>query len=494
MTTILDGLRNRLGLSPTWPPAAHVKTWEEIEFYAALRSSNEEAIKLQASIPWWRKYMLSPVPRLVSRASANLLYGEPAEYRAAKESDQAALERIVEENMLDAEAHRMAVIASSEGEAWGRIIVDPTLLDVPIIEFVGRRNVIPRFQGRFVVAATFISEWEESTNVVFRLFETYEAGAVHAQLCQGTRNSIGNEVNLDSYGRTAGKQPTVLTGIDRPLCVFIPNSIDGDPTRGYADYRGLEERFLGLNESATIGQENLRLAGKKRALLDAKYLRNGKLPTGDDVFIRSEAEGTLGESGKPLQMLEYTFEAEQLAKWLDHLIDTTLLFGGVAPAAVGRSVDGGAISGTALKLKMAHSLIESAGKGRYADAGIKRLLRYAALIDSRSTFDGGFGRRREWAAPEEDATVVRGDGLPHDDKEAAEWVALASGAEAISTEEKVRWLHPDWTPDQVEEEVKAIEDAAPEAPPISTLPGGPDLGLPPGDPVPPTPPTPTPAP
>jgi hypothetical protein len=491
--TLLDGIRNRLGLGSTWPPAAHVKTWEEIEFYSALRSSNEEAIKLQANIPWWRKYMLSPVPRLVSRASANLLYGEPAEYRAAKESDQAALDRIITENLLDAEAHRMAVIASSEGEVWGRIIVDQSLLDVPIIEFVSRRQVIPHFQGRFVTAATFINEWEESTNVVFRLLETYEAGAVHSRLFQGTRNSLGNEVTLDSYGRTAGKQPTVLTGIDRPLCAFIPNSIDSDPTRGYADYRGLEERFLGLNESATIGQENMRLSGKKRALLDAKYLRNGKLPAGDDVFIRSEAEGTLGESGKPLQMLEYNFEAEQLTKYLDHLIDTTLLLGGVAPAAVGRSVDGGAISGTALKLKMAHSLIEAAGKGRYSDSGLRRLLRLAALLDARSTFDGGFGRRREWTAPDEDPTVIRGDGLPQDDMEAAQWVALASGAEAISTEEKVRYLHPDWSDKQIEDEVGRIEDEAPEPPTIGTPPGAPDLGLPPGEPVPPTPPEPTPA-
>lgn len=485
MTTILDRIRTRLGLTPTWPPAAHVGTWEEIEFYAALRTSNEETIKSRANIPWWRSYLISPVPRLLSRASANLLFGEPAEYRAAKENDQPALERIVSENLLDAEAHRAAVIASSEGEVWGRLIVDHSLLDVPIIEFVSRRRVIPHFSGRFVVAATFVSEWEESTNVVFRLFETYESGAVHAQLWQGTKTSIGAEVNLDSYERTAGKQPTVLTGIDRPLCAFMPNSIDSDPTRGYGDYRGLEERFLSLNESATIGEENARLAGKKRALLDAKYMRNGRLPAGEDIFIRNEAEGTLGDPGKPLQLLEYSFEAEQLTKWIDHLLDTTLLFGGVAPAAVGRSVDGGAISGTALKLKMAHSLIEAAGKGRYADAGLSRLLRFAAILDAKSTFDGGFGRRSEWTAPDEDATVIRGDGLPRDDMEAAQWIALTSGAEAISTEEKVRYLHPDWTPKQVEEEVDRIEESKPEPPAIATPPGAPDLGLPPGEPVPP---------
>lgn len=488
--SVFDLIRSRLGLSPTWPPAAHVQMWEEIEFYAALRSSNEEVIKAQANVPWYRKYLVSPIPRLVSRASANLLFGEPAEYRAAKESDQAALDRIVNDNMLDAEAHRAAMISSSEGEVWGRIIVDQSLLDVPIIEFVSRRQVIPHFQGRFCVAATFVSEWEESSSSVFRLFETYEAGAVRSQLFAGTSSSIGDEVSLDSYSMTEGKQPVVLTGIDRPLCAFIPNSIDGDPTRGFADYRGLEERFLGLNEAATIGQENVRLSGKKRALLDAKYLRNGRMPSGDDIFIRSEAEGSLGDAGKPLQMLEYTFEAEQLSKWLDHLIDTTLLFGGVAPAAVGRSVDGGAISGTALKLKMAHSLIESAGKGRYTDAGLRRLLRFAAILDARSTFDGGFGRRREWSAPDEDSTVIRGDGLPHDDKEAAEWVALASGAEAISTEEKVRWLHPDWSQKQIDDEVGRIEDEAPEPPTIGTPPGAPELTLPPGQPIPPAP-TPT---
>lgn len=455
---LLDQLLERIRGASTWPPPQLRDQWAAMELWAAFRTSDVHRLKMEASIPWWRKYLISPVPRMISRASANLLYGEPCEHRPPNEADVAALDKIVDENGLPAEEHRMAMICSSESAVWGRIAVDPTLADVPIIQFESPRNVIGHFRGRFVVGATFVTTWEESLSRVYRLLETYEPGAVRCELYLGTRTRLGTNMALESFGPTQGKLPMVPTGFDRPLVAFIPNSIDADPTRGFGDYQGLEERFLAINETVTIGHENAKLAGKKRALLDARYLRNGKLPAGDDIFVRTEENVTAGDAGKPLQLLEYGFEAGELVKWLDTTIDTTLNLAGTAPELVGRNREtGNAISGTALKLKMMHSLMEASGKGGYADRGIRWLLRAAAIIDSRPTTQGGFGRR--WVEPDADPTIVRGDGLPHDDMEAAQWVVLATGAEAISVEERVRWLHPDWDDDQVQEEVRKLEEA-----------------------------------
>lgn len=471
---LLDRIVQAAGVRGTWPPPGQRPIWEQIELWEALRTSHETRLKQQAGVPWHRRYLISPVPRMISRASANLLYGEAPEPRAANEADQPNLERIVSENGYLAEAHRAAMIASSEAEVWGRILVDPSLLDVPIIEFVSRRRVIPHFRGRFVVGATFLSEFAEGNYTVYRLLETYEPGAVRAEVYLGTHRSLGSQIPLDSFGPTEGRQDVVYTGIPYPLVAFIPNSIDADPCRGYGDYQGCEERFLAINEAATVGQENLRLAGKKRALLDAKYLRNGRLPAGDDIFVRHENEVTAGEGGKPLQLLEYAFESDALITWLDNTIDTTLSFAGTAPELVGRRKDGGQISGTALKLRMIHSLMEASGKGSYMDRGHRRLLKAAAIIDSRPTTQGGFGRR--WREPDADHELVRGDGLPRDDMEAAQWLVLAAGADAISIEEKVRWLHPEWPQDKVDDEVDRIRSSqtAPlEIPVRRTPPGAP---------------------
>ncbi len=440
----------------TWPPPAVRERWEEIEFFEALRDSDEADLRQFASVAWDAPYIVNPLPRLISRASANLLFGEPARFTPGDEADADALDGIVQANELDSELVRAAMIASSEGEVWGRVLVQPALLDAPIIEWVSGEYVIPHFSGRFVVGATFVSEWKTGHLEVHRLLETYEAGRISNALFRGTSTSIGVRVKLDGFEHTQGLPDEQLTGIDQPLIAFIPNSLGSDPDRGVSDYRGLEERFLALNQAVTIGQQNLKIAGRKRALIDAEYLDSrGRLPDGDDVYVRQSKDQLMGESSKPVQLLDYDYNSQPVTAWVEHLIDTTLTYAGVAPQSVGRNTDGGAVSGTALKLKMTHSLMEAAGKGRYFDRGIARLLSFAAQIDARPTTQGGFGRR--WADPAAIPTVERGDGLLRDDLEAADIITRLVGAETLSVEEAVRWWRPEWSPQQVEEEVTRIK-------------------------------------
>lgn len=439
----------------TWPPAAVRNRWEEVAFFEALRESDEAALRQQASVRWNAPYIVNPLPRLISRASANLLFGEPATFTPGEEGDAEALDALVTANDLDSELIRAAMISSSEGEVWGRVLVQPQLLDYPIVEWVSGRHVIPHFAGRFLTGATFVSTWHEGAVETVRLLETYEAGRIYAELYRGTRTSIGVKVSLDSYPHTEGRPEEVLTGIEAPLVAFIPNSLSSDPTRGVSDYRGLEERFLALNEAVTVGQQNLKLAGRKRALVDAAYLdQNGQLPDGDDVYVRQDTDAVMGDAAKPVQMIDYGYESGPVSAWVDHLIDTTLTFAGVSPQSVGRSTDGGAVSGTALKLKMSHSLMEAAGKGRHFNRGVARLLRFAALLDSRPTTQGGFGR--SWVSPDSQPTITLSDGLMRDDVEAADTLAKLVGAEAISLEEAVRGWRPEWSAAQVDEEVERI--------------------------------------
>lgn len=442
----------------TWPPAEVKDTWADVSFLAALRMSNEDALRLQAQVTWDAPYITTPVPRMISRAKANMLYGEEPAFVTESDADQDALNAIVAENGLDSELHRAALIASSEGEVWGRIVVAPALLDFPILDFVSRARVIPHFRGRFLTGATFVTSWATTQTERLRLLEEYGPGYIRSALYRGSSTVLGSEISLDSFDATKGIVPEVLTGFDRPLVHFMPNSFDASPSRGFSDYRGLEQRFLALNEASTIGHQNLRLAGRKRALVDAQYLRNGKFPAGDDVYVRQTTDATMGDAAKPVSMIEYTFEAEQLVRWVDHTLDLALTFAGVAPESVGRGDVGGAVSGTALRLKMAHSLMEAAGTGRHFDRGVTGLLRDAAVLDSRRTTEGGFGRR--WTSPDELPDAKRGDGLPQDDVEAAQILAAWAGADAISTVEKVEYLHPEWAAEDKAAEVARIDNAA----------------------------------
>lgn len=472
--SVLASIRSKL-VSESWPPKDLRSQWEKIELYAAFRDSDATRIRQEASVSWRKPYMLSPVPRMISRASAHMLFGEPPKILAKEDADQERVDLIVSENDLTAEAHRGAVIASSEGSVWGRIVVDPSLVDVPIIEMISPSRVIPHFRGRFVVGATFVTEWAMTSVERYRMFETYEAGAVTTSLFRGTTTSVGVEVDLGNFPETEGRQEVVYTGVEWPLVAFIPNTIDADATVGYSDYQGLRDRFLAINDTTTVGQANLRLAGQKRAIVDAGYMgSDGNMPSGDDVFIRTSRQGGDGEKTSPLQVIDYSFDSVGVTNWLDHLIDSTLTFAGVAPEAVGRNIEGGALSGTALKLRMTHSLLEASGKGRFFDKGLTRLMRGAQILDSRPMAEGGFGR--QYIDADSNDSIERAPALPRDDMEAAQQLAVMVGAEAISLEARVAFLHPDWSQERIDEEVGRIKGDQPSftlsnfTPPVITPP------------------------
>lgn len=454
---LVGALQTMLGRN-TWPPAAYVDYWETLELYGALRDTREDVLRgYHEHFEARRALVHAPVARMISRASANLLFGRAPNIDAAVESDAKRLEFLVDENGLDAELHRAAIVASSEGGVWGRIKVDPALLDAPIVEFESPRCVLPYFEGRFVAGATFIEE-EEDGNTVYRRFETYGPGFVETRLFRGTRTRLGEEQSLTAHPITDGRDAMVATGFDRPLVAFVPNSIDSRVDRGVSDYHGLVRRLFGITEASTVGVENLRLAGQQRALVDERWIspKSGTLPARDNVLVVSKDDVNAGEPASDLQMLEYAFDAAALIAYTEHLIDTTLQFAGIAPEIVGRNATGGPVSGTALRMRMIHSLMENAGKGRYFDRGVRRLLRMAAVIDSRRTTEGGFGRR--WSSPDSDPTIERADSIPPDDDEAARILVALTNAEAISLEEKVAYFHPDWTERKVAEEVQRIKD------------------------------------
>ena len=455
----------------TWPPPSQHETWEQVELFAALRNADDTRLRMEAGYGWQDEYLVSPLPRIISRASANLLFGEPPEIEAVDEADQENLDRIVgpDGNDLRAELHRAAVLASSEGEVWGRIVVQPDLLDVPIVEFVSRSRVIPHFAGRFLRGATFVTTWQTGPLERYRMLETYEPGAVTTRLYRGSTTVLGSEIALNKFSETEGRQPVVYTGIEEPLVAFIPNSIDADQTRGYADYQGLVDRFLALNESVTIGQANQRLAGQKRAVVNGKLLdQHGNLHGPNDI-IRMDPLDSGDGTAAVMQPIDWQAGHTETIAWIDHLIDTTLSFAGISPVSLGRTVEGATVSGTALKLRMNHSLMEAAGKGHYFDRGIARLLRQATIIDGRPVSEGGFGR--SYQARDASPTVVRGDGLPRDDMEAAKQLALIVGTESMSLEERVAFLHPDWTEQQRTDEVDRLRSEYP-IPPAVEPPAG----------------------
>lgn len=455
--SVIGALQPVLGRN-TWPPSEEIRAiWEEVELLAGLRQADEFTLRSLSSLFGMSversSYVDIPVPRLIAKLKANLLFGEPPDIKADQLSDQTLLEDLVEENALGAELNRGAQLCSSEGEVYGRVLVDPQTLNWPIIEFVSRRWTIPRFAGRFLVGATFVKEIAEGPNVVWRILTDYSPGFVSTELWRGSNSRLGERRPLSARPETSDlptEQP-VATGLTELSCVFVPNTLDDDVTRGVSDYQGVIRAFFAINESASIGQANVRSTGLKRLFVDGRYRNSeGNLPAGRDVFwMDSALQDALG-SGGGIKEAEYHFESEQLRNWHDHIIDVALTFAGVAPSSVGRNMDTGhAMSGTALRLRMTHTLMEAAGTGRQWDRQMSRLIRLAQMLDSTQF-------NRSWSKPEAMPAFHRQDGLPRDTMEEAQETATLSTAGALSLETKIRRVHPDWSDEQIAAEIERI--------------------------------------
>ncbi len=105
---------------------------------------------------------------------------------------------------------------------------------------------------------------------------------------------------------------------------------------------------------------------------------------------------------------------------------------------------------------MAHSLMEALGKQRHFDRGLRRLLRAAQIIDGRPIGEGGFAR--PYAARDAEPSIVFGDGLPRDDREIAEQIATLTSAEALSLEQRVMRANPDFTQEQIDDELGRLRE------------------------------------
>jgi hypothetical protein len=136
--------------------------------------------------------------------------------------------------------------------------------------------------------------------------------------------------------------------------------------------------------------------------------------------------------------------------YVDHIRAMIVQHAGYSSATWGIGEEGRTDSGTALQLRQARTLLTRAGKERMATDTIARALGAALAWYDR---DGADGVKVKEYIPD----IALGIGLPSDPKEKAEELSTRKTAGIVSLRQAVREQHPDWSEDQVDEEVDLIE-------------------------------------
>lgn len=473
MPTIRDLIRPGMD----WPPRAHRTRIEAQQTYALIARNRRHELVQEFSLDLLRgvrdqeDVIPFPSAKIAARTLAAFLFGEDPTIGHDDDTVADRLRALVADSNLPATLLEAAYTQIVEGEVFLRptwdVEVDP---DHAIVTAIAGSRVIPRFRYGRLLDAAVVTEWVSTvasaitgTGTTYRrLVEVYVPGGIERRLFVGAADRLGSEVPLDSWIDTDGLDPEVDTGIPEPLLVHVPLGRDTESPHGVSLFDGLEAIILGLHRLYSQEQHDAEMARRRIAVSEEFVKRDGAgNPVVDrrtDLFVLSEAAaGAVGAERRPVEPIEFGDDLVMRERVAGRFREF-LIACGIAPDTLDATETGGAISGTSRRLAQALTLQTVGAVGRYWQHALGRALRLAMMIE-RTHLSASLPA--EIAPP----TVTLADGLIDDEAELARILADLDSAEAISTEQKIRRVHPEWTDDQVDEEIARIRETAPAAPP-----------------------------
>lgn len=429
-----------------------------------------------------------PAASDVSALSADLLYGEPPAFALpdseVSKTDAAgtvlSVANPAQEWLDDALADggvystllESAELSSAYGGVYLRACADVTISDYPIVEALPVDVGVPEWRYGVMTAVTFWRVVQESEGKVWRHLERHEViGGVsmifHA-LYVGDAEKLGLQWPLDAHPETARFAALVdvnggiVTGASKLDVVFIPNVrphrlIRGTP-HGRSDYAGAESAMDGLDEVWSSLMRDIRLA-KARLVVPSGYLKSGGRGRGatfdveQEVFVGLE---TMGDPSQAMSLEQVQFairDAQHLNVAAGHW-RTIMRAAGLSADAFGEEIDGGAATAKEIGRRGERTTGTRARKIGYARRPLAHL---SFVIQELGVAHYG---ARLTPTP---AELEWPDGASIDPETQARTLQLLDAAGAVSTREKVRMLHPDWSEPDIDAEVDLIEgEAAPD--------------------------------
>lgn len=451
--------------SSNWPPAEQKDHWEQVEYFRARYENDAEYLVKNNTLWHDRAGIFTPVPlaREMARLSSALLFSKTP--KITLEGYQDELDALVEENALASFLQEWGQYVAAMGRGGLRVIWDAESSDKPIISFLHEDQIIwDERHGKIVRGGVAVIERAYKTSIgntdVFRLLEEHTTGLVTRELYKGSWDKLGFMVPLDTLVRDDGGlsdarlaefadlKDSEETGLDTPTLIRWDNVAGGD-----SDIQALGSMLDRLDEYESLLTDKVRKSIPRIFAHRSLANENGRIDV-DDVILVGEQSNILPTpdanrpTGLPIETVQPALQSAEHIAVIQHLIELCIATAGRSLASYGLDDGGAAPSGTALKLRQSRTLLDNSSKAPRAIEAVTQAVAVALAMD--------LGQSDVRALRPK---VELGDGLPSDEAETARTIAALTGAEAISTVEKVRKQHPDWNEFEIEEEVERIENA-----------------------------------
>jgi hypothetical protein len=399
-------------------------------------------------------YLTLNVLKLISKKSADLLFGQEPLLRVDQEIQQAKLSALAERTNLHKRLYNAAVEGSAEGETFLECCVvggQVYVRRVPNDQIFGDGPLGPDDQYARYVGYQLQNVGTAQAPLMLLLETVWLAGSIERHVWQldGEGRKLA-EVALDQWPTAAaeGLAPLVRTGISRNTITWVPNETELDIP--VSDYDGLVELQDELNAKQTqIGRVLAKHSDPKLGLPESFFDPAGNVRSDHDAFpFRTKDE-------LPTYI---TWNAELAHAIGDRqfTLNSLLITAETSPVLLGLKEGAAPDAYKKVRLEAQNSLTKAQRKAANWKPGVKRLLDVAQ--DLEQTLPGVRYDRVPVA-------VEMRDGIPADDEDQANTVAIYRSAGVMSVERAVELQLIDKT--AVAKEVQQIKDeAADKTPPI----------------------------
>lgn len=400
-----------------------------------------------------------PVANDISETSSAFLFGESPIIRFDSDSEgmkdnQKQLDDMLTKSGFYKKLVEASEVSSAIGGVYLKVAWDSELSEYPIPVIAQCEQAFPEFKFGKLVKVKLVYDVSNDGSTVYRLVETIRKGKIENELYKGSSDNLGKICELSECEATKSLEKEVDTA-DVMTCIYIPNLLPNKLNRqspmGRSDYQGTETLMDALDETFSAWMVDVQIA-RGKIHVPSGYIKeigeNGKTKFNIDTMMYEELDVDPTSITEPIKATQFEIRADQYEKTCLNLLDRIITSAGYSPQSFGLNIAGRAESGTALNVRERKSFSTTNKKQSYWEDGLKEFVKAMCVI-KQSFLGGNF-------TCELDVNIAFSDGISNNMSEVSNSVKILSDAKAISTDTKVRMIHPEWTDEQVEQEVKRI--------------------------------------
>ncbi|MFE6689632.1 phage portal protein [Streptomyces sp. NPDC057743] len=402
-----------------------------------------------------------PLAGDIATTSADLLFSEPPTFTVPDTGAQDRLAELVEAGGIENTLLEAAEVAAALGGVYLRITWDTSLAPRPLLTAVHADAAVPTFRWGELTEVTFWRELASDGSTVWRHLEHHEPGRILHGLYEGTVDQLGRRVPLTEHPEVAGlaeslgaEGDAIETGIPELTAAYVPNIKPNRRHRGSpfgrSDYAApLHDLMDSLDETWSSWLRDIRLA-RARLIVPDGYLRDhgpGRGASFDDDREIWQALAIPPTESAGITLSQFAIRVAEHQTTADAIVQQAVRSAGYSAQSFGLGDQGAAVTATEVTARERRSMITRDKKSRYWRPALAHVLLVMLRLD-RAMFTPNLAVDRP--------RVTFGDGVSEDPQSVAQTLSLLQQAQAVSTDTKVRALHPDWDDDAVQAEVERI--------------------------------------